>query len=495
MTIVPHDSQLSDLVEVDDPERSGEAAPLAFLRAGRAEATLLTRLSSALKVARLHALDNQAARAAMEELQAALTAFLSTQGLALVIVGEAQRVYVNGRLMRGGGRAGGGWLEDVAGALERQGATGLLLAGEWDLNATRELMGAFAAPVPAEGPKVAGLKQALTRVSAPATVQALDAAEAAALAHEEEEGYLSESQRAAFYFARLVTLAEVGLQAVRAGRAPDVHARHVRQTFMKVIDSLAQPLFEARLLGCGVLDPERVDPLAAHGARVAVVALVMGRLLGLTRGHLADLGQAALLHDLGRVDHLRRPNPTGEAEDPGGLEAHLLRGVRFALRGRNYAASGLLRLVVALEHHRTADEVPAQAVLRAPHVLTQVIAVADAFDRLEHGLPWRPPISPAEALRTLAGEPHRYDPAVVELLADAIGHTPRGTVIRLRSGEVAVVVAGGARQGHRPVIRRLLLANGAPDPGLAMAPLASPDDVADELPPDVGVDWRRAVLS
>src|SRR5690606_16759355 len=102
---------------------------------------------------------------------------------------------------------------------------------------------------------------------------------------------------------------------------------------------------------------------------------------------------------------------------------------------------------------------------------------------------------PAEALRALAAEPHRYDPAVVELLADAIGHTPRGTVVRLRSGEVAVVVAGGARQGHRPAIRRLRLASGAPDPGLALAPLLSADDVADELPPDVAVDWRRAVLS
>jgi hypothetical protein len=239
-----------------------------------------------------------------------------------------------------------------------------------------------------------------------------------------------------------------------------------------------------------------VDPLAAHGARVAVLTLVMGRLLGLSRGHLADLGQAALHHDLGRVDQVRRPTPQGDAEDPRSLEAHVTHGVRVSLRGRSYAAAGLLRLVAILEHHRLADQVPEQAVMfRDPHVLTRIISVADAFDRLERGLPWRPPVSPAEALRTLMAEPHRYDPVVVELLADAIGHTPRGTVIRLRSGEVAVVVSGGARQGQRPLIRRLLLASGAPDPGQALAPLANAEDIAAELPPDVGVDWRKGVLT
>lgn len=486
----PGDSHLSDLGE----DEAGKEAPLAFLRAGRAEVALLMRLGSALKVARLHALDNAAARAALEELHAALSGFLATHGLALIVVGEGRRVYVNGRLMRAG-KSGGAWLEDMTDTLERLGVAGLLLAGEWDPGAARELMAAVSAPVPPGASRAGAFKQALERVAPPAVVQGLEAAEAAALAHEEEEGYLSEAQRAAFYFARLMSLAEAGLTAARARRSPDVHARQVRQTFMKVIDSLAHPLFEARLLGCGVQEPEGVDPLAAHAARVAVLCLVMGRLLGLSRGHLADLGLAALHHDLGRVDRPRRVAAQGDAEDPHSLEGHLLSGVRAALRARSYAAAGLLRLVVVLEHHRGADAVPDQTVLRPPHVLTQLVAVADAFDRLEHGLPWRKPISPAEALRALSAEPHRWDPAVVELLTDSIGHTPRGTVLRLRTGEVCVVVAGGARQGHRPAIRRLLLASGAPDPALALAQLTKPEDVVAELPPDVAVDWRQAVLS
>ncbi|MBX3471666.1 MAG: hypothetical protein KF878_32830 [Planctomycetes bacterium] len=484
------DSQLGE--EEDAPEQEG--AP-AFLRAGRAEAYLLSRLSSALRVSRLHALDNVAAREVLDELREGLSRFLLLRDRALVLVGEGRRVYVNGRMVRSG-KAGGTWLEDLADLLERSGAGGLLLAGTWDAAATRDLVAAFAPAPGASGPaaRFEALRAGLARVAAPALAQALDPAAAQALAQEEEEGYGSEAQRAAFYFARLVVLAQAGHDAARAGRAPDVHARHLRQTLMKVVDALADPLFEARLLGCGVLAPAGADPEALHAARVTVLALVMGRLLGLPRGSVGDLGFAALFHDLGRVEAPHAADPAGDREARASLEGHVVGAVRCALRGRTYATSGLLRLVVGLEHHHATDGVPAEAILREPHAFSQLVAVADAFDRLEHGQPWRTPVSPAEALQTLAAEPERYEPALVELLIDALGRTPRGTLLQLRSGDVVVVIAGGARQGHRPVVRRLQLATGAPDPARTLAVLDGLNQVAAELDPDVRDDWREAVL-
>lgn len=485
----PGDSRFPD---DDAPEHEGA---LSFLRAGRAEAALLYRLASALRVARLHSLDNVAAREALAELHEAVARFLGARDRALVLVGEARRVYVNGRMVRGG-HAGASFIEDLAELLERTGAGGLLLSGTWSPEAVRRLVEAFA---PAGGADPAARFEALRRgleaVPAPAHAQALDPAAAAAVAKEEEEGYLSESQRAAFYFARLVALSEAAFESVRRGGAPDPHSRHVRQTLMRVVDSLDQPLFEARLLGCGVQALPDLDPLATHAARVAVLSIVMGRLLGLSRGNLADLGFAALHHDLGRIDAPHERDAAGAGEDRASLQRHVQAAVRYALRGRTYATPGLLRIVVGLEHHRAADGVPEQAALRDPHVFSRIVAVADAFDRLEHGLPWRPPMGPAEALQTLAAEPERHDPAIVELLIDALGRAPRGTVLQLRSGEVVVVVAGGARQGHRPIVRRLRLASGQPDPERALGVLTSMEQVAAELDPDVPLDWRAAVLA
>jgi hypothetical protein len=488
----PTESKLGD----DDVEHEEQDAALAFLRAGRAEAFLLTRLAAALRVARIHSLDNVAARESLEELRDGLNRFLVARERASIIVGEGKRIYVNGRLVRAG-KAGGAWLEDLVDILERAGAGGLLLGGAWDAAATRELVAAFA---PAPGvtdvaARFVALGRGLSRLALPALAQPLTPAAAAASAQEEEEGYLSESQRAAFYFARLIALAEAALESVRAGRSPDVLSRHLRQTLMKVVDMLAHPLFEARLIGCGVFEVDGVDPLAAHAARVTALSLVMGRLLGLTRGNQGDLGLAALYHDLGRAELERQPAASGDAEEPASVEAAALQAVRYGLRGRSYATAGLLRLIVGLEHHRDADGIPDQPALRPSHVFSQLVGIADAFDRLEHGLPWRKAMSPAAALQTLAAQPERYAPGLVELLIDALGRTPRGTLLQLRTGELVVVVSGGARQGHRPILRRLMLATGAPDPELTLARLESLDLVVTELDPDVEVDWRRAVIS
>jgi hypothetical protein len=490
----PSESKLGE--EADDllAEQDQEGA-LSFVRAGRAEAFLLSRLASALRVAKLHSLDNVAAREVLDELQPTLAGFLGPRDRALVLVGEGKRVYVNGRLVRTG-KTGGAWLDDFVDILSRSGAGGLALSGAWDLAATRALVAAFNITGAAtEAARFQALRQNLSKIPLPALVQPFDQAAAAALAVEEEEGYTTEAQRAAFYFARLVTLAEAALVSVRQRRSPDVLSRHLRQTIMKIVDALERPLFEARLLGCGVAEPPAVEPLAAHAARVAVLSIVMGRLLGVQRGTLGDLGFAALFHDIGRAEQEHRLDAAKAGEAHETLAGHVQEAVRYALRGRTYATAGLLRLVVGLEHHRTADGVPEDEVLRAPHVFSRIVAVADAFDRLEHGLPWRKPVGPAEALKALSADPQRWEPCVVELLRDALGRTPRGTILQLRTGEVVVVVAGGARQGHRPIMRRLQLASGALDPEGKLAVLASREAVAAELDPDVSLDWRAAVLA
>jgi hypothetical protein len=486
----PSESQLGD-----DDEAAGQEHAAGFLRAGRAEAELVAKLSSALRVSRLHSLDNVAAREVMDELRDGLQRFLATRERALILVGEARRVYVNGRMVRAG-KTGGEWLEELADLLERLGAGGLLLAGGWDVAAARELIASFGTTAGAAAPaeRFEALRVALEKLPSPAFAQPLDAAAALAVAKEEEEGYLSESQRASFYFARLVALAEAAHVAVRARRSPDVMSRHLRQTLMKIVDAFNHPLFEARLLGCGVLEPAGVDPLAVHAARVAVLSIAVGRLLGLSRGNVGDLGFGALFHDLGRVDLPRKARSDGQGEDHSSLENHVLEAVRYSLRGRTYATSGLLRLVVGFEHHRVKDGVP-DAVLRESHAFSNIVAVVDAFDRLEHGQPWRKAICPAEALQELAGDPERYDPAVVELLMDVLGRAPRGSVLQLRTGEIVVVVDGGARRGHRPVVRRLMLASGTPDPEGTLAVLESMEAVVAELDPEVAFDWRTAVIS
>jgi len=482
-------------LEAADVRLAEQEAAVSVLRAGRTEARLVAALTSALKVSQLHSLENVAVADSLAELEEALEAFLTRTAKAAILVGE-ERVYVNGRLVRSG-QTGHSWVDEFMDVLARNGLGGIVLSGRWSGDAVRQLVQALKS---ASGGDRAGryaqIAAAVPAVLEPAGVAVLDEAEAAEFANEAEEGYLSEAQRAAFYHARLVALAEATRRAVAGGRPPDVYGRNVRQTLIKIVDFADDDaLFAARLLAATSLPLLQADPLASHAANVAVLALAMSRLLDLKRGVHADLGFAAFFHDVGRAEVGRGAVGPDGAEDPSTAREHVVAGVRFGLRARSYGSAGLLRLIVAAEHHRPCDGYP-DAPLRDPHPFSRVVAIADAFDKLRHGI-GRPPHGAARALRALGEDPTRYDPALVALLEDAVGRLPAGTLLRLHDGRVVLVVDGGGRYQHRPVVRSLLLPGGQPDPEGAYAELRDPaQQVAAELDPSqVQLDWRLYVLA
>lgn len=473
---------------------TGEEDALAFFRAGRAEANFVSKLTSAINVSRLHALENVVAQEALEAATQALTTFLERREQAEVLLAE-RRVYVNGRLVLVHQKGGRSWLDDFTDFMLRFGLGGIVLSGPWTRDALREFLNVFRGLGTEGNPESRARKAALQAetLAGPGKALLLRPEEAAAWVQEEEEGYASDTERAAYLYARVVALAESSHIALAEGRSPDTHGRFLRATLMKLVDRLSEPLFEIRLLALTASDPLPEAPLVSHVANVCVLSLAMGRLLGLSRGLLVDLGFAALHHDLGRVG--QTPQGADGREHPLSSEEHVLRGMAHALRGRSYGNVGLLRLVVSQEHHRESDDFPEALALRDPHLFSLVVGVADAFDRLQNGLPWRPAVGPAAALRALEAAPEHYRPEVVALLRDVLGRYPRGTVLRLWDGSVGVVVSGGARRLHRPIVRRVLNPDQTADETGALLELEDPDGLAQEIDvSDVPFDWRVGVL-
>jgi hypothetical protein len=151
-------------------------------------------------------------------------------------------------------------------------------------------------------------------------------------------------------------------------------------------------------------------------------------------------------------------------------------------------------MVVAQEHHRVADDYPESIGLRDPHLFSHIVAVADAFDRLQNGKGTVEGLEPKQALdAVLANE--RLNPAAKALLRDVLGIYPRGTTLRLWDGGIAVVVSGGARRNNTPIVRRLLSADQTPD---EKRPLLELTNAATNATPaaasDFFIDWRMTVL-
>jgi HD domain len=148
---------------------------------------------------------------------------------------------------------------------------------------------------------------------------------------------------------------------------------------------------------------------SGHAARVARLAVAMGRSLGLAERELLDLEYAALLHDLGQVS-LRRPIPGGATVQTSPLDQRRIATAGASILARTAELSRLSHLVADQSTpFRRATEIGLVP------VGCRILKVANAYDDLldrRHGR-----AAPVRALeRIRLGTGYDYDPAVVQAL-------------------------------------------------------------------------------
>lgn len=239
-----------------------------------------------------------------------------------------------------------------------------------------------------------------------------------------------------------------------------------RQFLMKKITRTVQALVDICLEDdhtfLGVSSVKSGEAYAPHhAANTAVLSIVLGEKLGLPKVDLADLGLAGVFCDVGL-----KLLPRAVAEKQGPLDAaeralveqHPLRGVEYMLGEGAFTRSTLSRIVVAFEHHRRTDGGGYPPMARPPDLFSRIVAIAEAYDALTTDRPWRKAYLPDEALAVMLGESgRRFDPVLLKVFVNTMGLYPVGTLVRLDSGEMAVVVYGGgdAERLTRPVVALL----------------------------------------
>ncbi len=191
-----------------------------------------------------------------------------------------------------------------------------------------------------------------------------------------------------------------------------------------------------------------------HSVNTSLLALTIGRAIGLGREQLIQLGQGALLHDLGKI---RVPSEIiqypGRLDDTQWLEIqrHPQEGAQAILAGTGPGQEIAAR--VALEHHAGFNlggypQIPGRAKL---HLFSRITSVCDVYDALTTRRSYKRALPPAMALRTVVEEAGtRLDPDVVQVLVSILGIFPAGSLLRLDTGEVAIVVS--SRNQDQPTI-------------------------------------------
>lgn len=167
---------------------------------------------------------------------------------------------------------------------------------------------------------------------------------------------------------------------------------------------------------------EREPELLGHTRGVAALAVDVGRKLGLEGGKLEELERAAQLHDIGKIavpdQILRKPGALTEDEWVF-IRQHTLVGQRIL------AASPALRRIgdiVRATHERWdgagyPDGLPGTDI----PLPARIIAVCDAYDAMTMTRPYRPALSPAEAVAELERcSGSQFDPTIVAVVSQSV---------------------------------------------------------------------------
>jgi putative nucleotidyltransferase with HDIG domain len=201
-----------------------------------------------------------------------------------------------------------------------------------------------------------------------------------------------------------------------------------------------------------------------HMVNVSVLAMAQARSLNLEGPLLREFGFAALMHDIGKVNTplevLNKPDKL-TSDEFAVMKQHVVDGAHILRRTPEMPA---LAPVVAFEHHLRADGsgYPAGVVRPQINLATALCGIADVYDAMRSQRAYQQAFPTDRILAVLKrNDGTQFDQHLVRRFTQLLGIYPAGNMVRLDTGEVAVVLATYAPDPFRPRVRVLLDASGA----------------------------------
>jgi HD-GYP domain-containing protein (c-di-GMP phosphodiesterase class II) len=207
-----------------------------------------------------------------------------------------------------------------------------------------------------------------------------------------------------------------------------------------------------------------------HSVNVGVLAIALGRAIGLPRKELYIVGQAGMLHDLGKLcvpkEILNKPGSL-TPEERTVIQRHPVEGFLSIASNQGVSDETIGVALGSYEHHLNVDGsgYPQRSVVRPVSLLSRIVAIVDRYDAMTSVRVYHGGMTPPKALSLL----HHYwndqvDQTLVRYFMNMLGTLPLGTVVRLSDASVAIVVAEGSIEeiGHFPTVRMIFDAQGHP---------------------------------
>jgi putative nucleotidyltransferase with HDIG domain len=248
-----------------------------------------------------------------------------------------------------------------------------------------------------------------------------------------------------------VTAAQDVWDAAQTEGAPDLPGA------LQAIDGLAEAVTQNRTAIVALTAMRNYDNYTfTHMVNVSILTMGQARGLGIEGRLLREFGLSALMHDIGKVrtpkEILNKPEKLTDIEFDI-MKRHVVDGAEIL---RRTPEMPILAPVVAFEHHLRNDGsgYPAGAHRTTLNLGTMLCSIADVYDAMRSQRSYQQAFPTDRILAVLQrNDGTQFDQNLVRRFVQLLGIYPPGNLVRLKTGEVGVVLQVHAPDPYRPRVR------------------------------------------
>ena len=260
-------------------------------------------------------------------------------------------------------------------------------------------------------------------------------------------------------YSSAVASAEVVYESAETEGIPDAPAA------LQTVEGLADAVTQNRTALMALTAMRSYDNYTfTHMVNVSILTMAQARAVGIDGKLLREFGMSALMHDIGKVrtpkEVLNKPGKLTD-EEFAIMRRHVVDGAEIL---RRTPEMPILAPVVAFEHHLRLDGsgYPRAVTRESLNLGSMMCAIADVYDAMRSQRVYQNAHPTDRILAVLKrNEGAQLDQHLVRRFVQLLGIYPPGNLVRLSTGEVAVVLHVHAPDPHRPRVRVLFNAEGA----------------------------------